>query len=80
MEVRDPDARNGKMRASRAAAGRNGRARLHVCVDWMVPPSGSWAVMPGTAARLFVNGASVVTKGPVAPVSRIAGDFGGEEA
>jgi len=26
---------------SRAAAGRNGRARLHVCVDWMVPPSGS---------------------------------------
>ena len=41
MEMRDPDARNGKMWASRAAAGRNGRARLHVCVDWMVPPSGS---------------------------------------
>ena len=47
MEMRDPDARNGKMWASRAAAGRNGRARLHVCVEWMVPPSGSWAVMPG---------------------------------
>jgi len=27
-----------------------------------------------------VNGALVVTKCPVAPVSRIAGDFGGEEA
>jgi len=80
MEIRDPDARNGKMWASRAAAGRNGRARLHVCVEWMVPPSGSWAVMPGIAARLFVNGASMVTKCPVAPVSRIAGDFGGEEA
>jgi hypothetical protein len=78
--MRDPDARNGKMWASRAAAGRNGRARLHVCVDWMVPPSGNWAVMPGIAARLFVNGASVVTKCPVAPVSRIARDFGGVEA
>ena len=74
----DPDARNGKMWASRAAAGRN--ERLHVCVDWMVPPSGSWAVMPGIAAGLFVNGASVVTKCPVAPVSRIAEDFCGEEA
>ena len=78
--MRDPDARNGKMWASRAAAGRNGRARLHVCVDWMVPPSGSWAVMPGIAARLLVNGASVVTKCPVAPVSRIAGNSCGEEA
>ena len=78
--MRDPEARNGKMWASRAAAGRNGRARLHVCVEWMMPPSGRWAVMPGMAARLFVNGASVVTKCPVAPVSRIAGDFGGEEA
>ena len=29
---------------------------------------------------IFVKGASVVTKWPVAPVSRIAGDFGGEEA
>ena len=66
--------------ASHAAAGRNGRARRHVCVEWMVPPSGSWAVMPGIAARLFVNCASVVTKCPVAPVSRIAGDFDGEEA
>jgi hypothetical protein len=46
----------------------------------MVPPLGSWAVMPGIAARLCVNGASVVTKCPVAPVSRIAGDFCGEEA
>jgi len=55
-------------------------SRLHVCVEWMVPPPGSWAVMPGIAARLFVNGALVVTKCPVAPVSRIAGDFGGEEA
>ena len=42
--MRDPEARNGKMWASRAAAGRKGRARLHVCVEWMVPPSGSWAV------------------------------------
>jgi len=47
MEMRDPDARNGKMWASRAAAGRNGRARQYVCVEWMVPPLGSWAVMPG---------------------------------
>jgi hypothetical protein len=78
--MRDPDARNGKMWASRAASGRNGRARLHGCVDWMVPPSGSWAVMPGNAARLFVNGVLVVTKCPVAPVSRIAEDFCGEEA
>jgi hypothetical protein len=81
MEMRDPDARNGKMWASPAAAGRNGRFRLHVCVDWMVPPSGSWAEIPGMlAVCLFVNGASVVTKCPVAPVSRTAGDFGGEEA
>ena len=65
--MRNPDARNGKMWASRTAAGRNGRARLHVCVDWMVGKLGSYA-------RLFVNGASVVTKCPVAPVSRIAGD------
>jgi len=36
--------------------------------------------MPGIGAGLFVNGASVVTKCPVAPVSRIAGYFGGEEA
>ena len=78
--MRDPDARNGKMWASRAAAGRKGRARLHVCVELMVQPSASWALMPGIAARLFVNGASVVTKYPAAPVSRIAGDFGGEEA
>jgi len=78
--MRDPEARNGKMWASRAAACRNGRARLHVCVEWMVPPSGSWAVMPGIAVRLLVIGASVVMKCPVAPVSRIAGDFGGEEA
>jgi len=28
----DPDARNGKMWASRAAAGRNGRFKLYVCV------------------------------------------------
>ena len=28
----------------------------------------------------FVRGASVVTKCPVAPVSRTAGDFRGEEA
>ena len=69
-----------EMWASRAAAGRKGRARLHVCVDWMVPLSVSWAVMPGIAAPLFVNGASVVTKCPVAPVSRIDGDFCGEEA
>ena len=60
--MRDPDARNGKMWASCAAAGRSGRFRLHVCVDWMVPLSGSWAVMPGIAVRLFVNGALVVTK------------------
>ena len=80
MEMRDPDARNGKMLASRTAAGRNGRARLHVCVEWMVPPSGSWAVMPGMTVRLFVKGESVVMKCPVAPVLRIAGDFGGEEA
>jgi hypothetical protein len=80
MEMRDPDARNGKMRASRAVAGRSGKFRLYVCVDWMVPPSGSWAVMPGIAVRLFVNGALVVTKCPVAPVLRTAGDVGGEEA
>jgi hypothetical protein len=55
-----PNGDKGKMWASRAAAGRNGRFRLHVCVDWMVPPLGSWAVMPGIAARLFVKGASVV--------------------
>jgi hypothetical protein len=78
--MRDPDARTGKIWASRAAAGRKGMARLHVCVDWMVQPSGSWAVIPGTAARLFVNGALVVTKCPVALVLRIAGDFCGEEA
>jgi len=78
--MRDPDARNGKIWASRAAAGRKRRSRLHVCVEVMVPPSGSWALMPGIAARLFVNGALVVTKCPVAPVLRIAGDFGGEEA
>ena len=80
MEIRDPDARNGKIWASRAAAGRNGRARLHVCVDWIVPPSGSWAVIPGIAARLFVNGASVITKCPVAPMSRLVGDFCWEKA
>jgi len=78
--MRDSDARNGKMWASRAAAGRNGKFRLHVCVDWMVPPLGSWAVIPGNAVHLFVNGALVVTKCPVAPVLRTAGDFGGEEA
>jgi len=76
----DPVARNGKMWASCAVAGRNGRFRLHVCVDWMVPPLGSWPVMPGIAARLFVKGASVVMKCPVAPVSKTAGDFRGEEA
>jgi len=65
------------MWASPAAAGRSGKFRLHVCVDWMVPPSGSWAVMPGIAVRLFVNGAFVVTKCPVGPVSRTAGDAGG---
>ena len=59
---------------------RNGRVRLHVCVDWMVALSGSWAVMPGIAVRLFVNGASRVKKCPVAPVSRTTGDFYGEEA
>jgi hypothetical protein len=80
MEMRDPDARYGKMWASRAAAGKNGKFRLHVCVDWMVPPLGSWAVIPGIAVCLFVNGASVVMKCPVAPVSRTARDFGGEEA
>jgi hypothetical protein len=47
--MRDPDARNGKMWASRAAAGRSGKFRLDVCMEWMVPPSGSWAVMPGIA-------------------------------
>jgi len=73
MEMRDPAARNGKMWASRAAAGRNGRALDGAAVGKL----GSYA---GDAARLFVNGASVVTKCPVAPVSRIAGDFGGEEA
>jgi len=41
------------MWASRAAAGRNGRFRLHVCVNWMVPPLGRWAVMPGIAARFL---------------------------
>jgi hypothetical protein len=51
MEMRDPDARNGKMWPSRAAGGRNGRARLHLCVDWMVPPSGSWPVI-GNAVRV----------------------------
>jgi len=80
MEMRDPDARYGKMWASRAAAGKNGKFRLRVCVDWMVPLSGSWAVVPGIAVCLFLNGALVVTKCPVA-VSRTAGDdFGGEEA
>jgi hypothetical protein len=78
--MRDPDARYGKMWASRAAAGRNGRARLRVCVNWMVPPSGSWAVMPGIAVCLFVNGASVVTECLIAPVLRTVGDVGGEEA
>ena len=78
--MRDPDARNGKMWASRAAAGRSGKFRLHVCVDWMVPPSRSWAVMPGIAVRLFVNGALVVTKCPVAPVLSRAGNAGREEA
>ena len=66
--------------ASHAAAGRNGRARLRVCVDWMVPQTESWAVMPGIAAHLFVNGALLVTKCSVAPVSRFAEDFRGEEA
>ena len=45
----------------------------------MVPPSGSWAVMPGIAARLLVKGALVVTKCPVAPVSRTAGVFAGRK-
>jgi len=54
MEMRDPDARYGKMWASRAAAGKNGKFRLRVCVDWMVPLSG--AVIPGIAVCLFLNG------------------------
>jgi len=45
----------------------------------MVPPSGCWVVMPGIAVRLFVNVASVVTKCPIAPVSRTAGDVGGRK-
>jgi len=82
MEMRDPDARNGKMWASWAAAGRNhGKFKVHVCVDWgVVPLSGSWAVIPGIAVCLFVNGALVVTQCPVAPMLRTAGEFGREEA
>jgi hypothetical protein len=46
----------------------------------MVPQTESWAVMPGIAAHLFVNGALLVMKCSVAPVSRLAEDFRGEEA
>jgi hypothetical protein len=35
--------------------------------------------MPGIAARLLVKGALVVTKCPVAPVSRTAGVFAGRK-
>jgi len=61
--MRDPEARNGKMWASRAAAGRNGRARLHVCVEWMVPPSGSWVLMTGIASGVGRGLASACSVG-----------------
>lgn len=60
MEMREPEARVGKMCAWRAESGRPGMVSSAVWVDVMVLPSGSRTVMPGEAAMRLECGASMV--------------------
>lgn len=53
-EMREPEARVGKMWACRAERGRPGMASLAVCVEVMVLPLGRRTVMPGVAAVRLV--------------------------
>ena len=59
-EMREPEARVGKMCAWRAERGRPGMASSAVWVEVMVLPSGSRTVMPGVAAMRLEWGASMV--------------------
>ena len=69
MEMREPDARVGKVWASHAVGGSIGMLRIAVCVEVMVLPSGSKTEMLGLAGRWLRQGAWIVMKWPVEPVS-----------
>jgi hypothetical protein len=62
MEMREPDARVGKMWASQACGGSIGIFRRAVWVDVMVLPSGSKTEMLGLAGRMLRLGAWMVRK------------------
>ena len=69
MEIREPEARVGKMCAWQADGGRWGMLSRAVCVESMVLPSGRTTAMLGVAGRWWKLGACMVMKWPVAPVS-----------
>jgi hypothetical protein len=82
MEMREPEARSGKMWALHAPEGKEGRIRSAVWVESRVLPSGKRTEIPGRAFCLLMYGRSLVMKCPVALVSATAGGNGegGEEA
>jgi hypothetical protein len=74
MEMRELEARSGKMWAWVAAAGREGmfQAREPVWVEVMTLPSGISTSMGLVVGRRFRHGLVRVRKWPVVPVSAIA--------
>ncbi len=71
-KMREWDAKLGMMWVRRAAAGSAGMSKVHVCVDVMRSPLGSWATMGLVVGVMLVAGAVNVRKWLVAPESRMA--------
>jgi hypothetical protein len=59
-EMREPEAKVGKMWARRAVSGKPGMLSSAVWVEVMVLPSGRSTVMPGEAGRRLKCGAAMV--------------------
>ena len=50
------------MWAVQALTGRDGRSRVHLCVDWTLLPLGSHVIIGDVLGVMFKAGASIVRK------------------
>ena len=56
------EARLGMMWAVQVLTGRDGKSRVHVCVDWTLLPLGICAIIGDVVGMMFKARASVVRK------------------
>ena len=72
VEIRDASASPGTMCASVICTGSHGMSRLHVWVDWITLPFGNVIVIGCAEICLFITGAPLTKKWPVAPEYEMA--------